>query len=146
MTSVSTWSYRMSADHHKTKNKINVSKCTYLLFVKEKFTWYKPLLGHYTQQREWLYTWRSWPKILKRSRSPSPLISHISIIPEDQHRQTCSKSQGKSLNNPQVQKKNSNRQPIFMPNVGTSKNVVHGLGKWQSTLSNHIIISKSIQP
>jgi hypothetical protein len=39
-------------------------------------------------------------------------------------------------------KEKSNRQPIFIPNVGTSKNVVHGLGKWQSTLSNHIIISE----
>lgn len=142
MTSVSTWSYRMPADHHKTKNKINVSKCTYLLFVKEKFTWYKPLLGHYTQQREWLYTWRSWPKLLKRSRSPSPLNhTHLSF-----QKINTGKHVQKARVNPSIirkyKKTKLNRQPIFIPNVGTSKNVVHGLGKWQSTLSNHIIISE----
>jgi len=82
---------------------------------------------------------------LKRSRSPSPLSQ---TYPSFQKINTGKHVQ-KARANPSIirkYKKSPYRQPIFIPNVGTSKNVVHGLGKWQSTLSNHIIIQKLKQP
>jgi hypothetical protein len=135
----------MSADHHKTKNKINVSKCTFIYFLLRKVYLVLLFARSLTFNNESGFSDEDPDhNYLKRSRSPGPLKSHISSFQKDHHRQTSSKSQGKSLNNPQVQKKS-----VKATNLHYQMWVLEKFCTWSRkmpTLSNHIIIQKLIQP
>jgi len=126
----------MSADHHKTKNKINVSKCTFIYFLLRKVYLVLPFARSLIFNNESGFSHEDPDhNYLKRSRSPGPLnhtYHHSRTI-------TTGKQVQKARANPSIireYKKVRKGNQSSLPNVGTSK-ILHMVSENANIIKPH---------